>query len=517
MNISEMLTRNARNFPDNIALIEHTHSVGLRKQITWSQLDERVNRIANSLITRGIKKGDRVLHWMMNSINWIEAYFGIVRTGAWAVPLNYRFSSQDLKYCTDAAEPRMMILDNRFVQEVKAVTNQNLGIKSYIVTGRNPPHDMEGFEDIISESVSDPVMREIRDEDPCGLYFTSGTTGMPKPILLTHKNMECGAITEVVHGLRKPDDIFIILKPLYHTGDKIHWLGSLILGGPAVIQCGKITPQAIFAVIAQERGTVAMLLVPWIHDILTALDNGELKKKDYDLSCWRLVLLGAQPVPSSLVKRWKEKFPFMEYELNYGLTEAAGPGCIHLGIGNEHKLGSIGKAGFNWDARIVSETGKDAAPGEIGEIIVKGNGIMEGYYKNPEKTAESIKDGWLYTGDMGKMDSDGFIWLVDRKRDVIICGGENVYPAEIENVLQSHHKIHDAAVIGLQDDRLGEIVVAIIQLEANALETIEQELSIFCEENFQRYKRPRRIIFDKVLRNPTGKIEKLKMKERYLK
>ena len=516
MDISEMLARNARTFPDGIALVERIPSKHLRRQITWKQFNERVNRIANALIARGIRKGDKVIHWMMNSINWLEAYLGIVRTGAWAVPLNYRFTSQDFKYCVDIAEPKAMILDEQFIEKVEAVGEQSAPIKNYIVVGQDLPHAMESFEDVITTTPSEPVQIEIGDEDPCGLYFTSGTTGRPKPILLTHKNLECVAICEVVHGLRKPDDIFAILKPLYHTGDKIHWLASFIQGGKAVIQRDRITPHTIFETVHEERITVAMLLVPWIHDILTALDSGELKKEQYDLSCWRLVLLGAQAVPPSLVKRWKEYFPNMQYEVHYGLTEAAGPGCAHLGIGNEHKLGSVGKAGFNWEVRIVNEKGDDVTQGEIGEIIVKGNGVMKEYYRNPEKTAETIKNGWLYTGDVGKMDSDGFIWLVDRKKDIIISGGENIYPTEVENALETHPQCHDIAVIGLPDERLGEIVVAIIELEPDAPQPVEEEILQFCEENLPRYKRPRRIIFDKVIRNPTGKIEKSKMRQRYV-
>jgi acyl-CoA synthetase (AMP-forming)/AMP-acid ligase II len=260
-----------------------------------------------------------------------------------------------------------------------------------------------------------------------------------------------------------------------------------------------------------------MLLVPWLQDILTALDRGEIRHEDYDLSCWRLVLLGSQYVPPSLVQRWREKFPNMLYEVNYGLTEASGPGCVHLGIGNEHKLGSIGRAGFNWEARIVDEEGKDVLLGEVGEIAVKGNGVMREYYKNAEKTAETIKDGWLHTGDMGRADEDGYIWFVERKKDVIICGGENIYPVEIEEVLQKHPKIHDVGVIGIPDERLGEIVAGVIELESEVPQSSETEKEIlnYCEDNFPRYKRPRRIIFDKVPRNPTGKIEKLKMRQKY--
>jgi acyl-CoA synthetase (AMP-forming)/AMP-acid ligase II len=519
MNISEMLKRNGRMYPHHIALVERVPTKNLRKEINWKQFDERVNRLANGLIALGVGKGDRVLHWMMNSISWLEAYFGIVRTGAIATPLNFRFTEKDFKYCADVAEPKAVILDERFVDKVRAVSHPLLPAQKCIVNGQALFSGMENFEDVISESAPSLVEVEVGDEEPCGLYFTSGTTGVPKPILLTHKNMECAAITEVVHGLRKGGDIWVTLKPLYHTGDWIHWLASLILGGRSVIQGDRITPQAIFEAIHEERGTVAMLLVPWLQDILTALETGEIRVEDYDLSCWRLVLLGTQHVPPYLVQRWKERFPHMLYEVNYGLTEASGPGCIHLGIGNEHKLGSIGKAGFNWEARIVNESGEDVPQAEVGEIVVKGNGVMREYYKNPEKTAQTIKEGWLYTGDMGKFDGDNFMWFVDRKKDVIICGGENIYPTEIEDTLQSHPKIHDLGVIGLPDERLGEIVAAVIDLEPDVPRSleIENEIFQFCEKNLPRYKRPRQIIFDKVLRNPTGKIEKLRMRQKYVK
>lgn len=519
MNISEMLERNGRMHPQNIALVERVPSKNLRKEITWKQFDERVNRLANALITRGIEKGDRILHWMVNSISWLEAYFAIVRIGAIATPLNYRFTEKDFKYCVEVAEPKALILDEQFVCKAEAVSHPLLPAQKIIVNGQNVPQGMESFEKVLAESNSSPIKMEIEDEDPCGLYFTSGTTGFPKPILLAHKNMECAAITEVVHGLRRPGDIWVTLKPFYHTGDWIHWLASLILGGSSVIQGDKITPAAIFEVMHGERGTVAMLLVPWLQDILIAIERGDLRAEDYDLSAWRLVLFGTQFVPPNLVQRWREKFPHMLYDVNYGLTEASGPGCIHLGIGNEYKLGSIGKAGFNWEARIVDEKGQDVPEGEVGEIILKGNGVMQGYYKNAEKTAETIKEGWLYTGDMGKFDKEGFIWFVDRKKDVIICGGENVYPVEIEETLQGHPKIHDVTAIGLPDERLGEIVAVVIDLKPNIPKSsgVEDEIFRFCDLNFPKYKRPKRIIFDKIPRNPTGKIEKLKIKQKYIK
>lgn len=513
MTVSEMLAQNRRMYPDDTALIELKPSKGVRREITWKEFDERANRVANALIDRGIRKGDKVIHWMMNSISWLEAYFGIIRTGAWAVPLNFRFTSQDFKYCADIAEAKAILLGEEFTERVETIRSQLPTIKDYILVGQPLPKGMEDFEQVIGKSPPKPVEVELSDEDGCGLYFTSGTTGAPKPILLTHKNMECAAITENRHHYQKHGDNFILLPPLYHTGAKMHWFGSLIVGGRATLLT-EISPQYIFEAVDKERGTIVWLLVPWAQDILTAMDRGELKKERYDLSCWRLMHIGAQPVPPSLVKHWKQYFPDMQYDTNYGLSESTGPGCIHLGIENEHKVGAIGKAGFNWETRIVNDKGEDVVQGEIGELLVRGNGVMKEYYKNPEKTAETVNNSWLYTGDMAREDSEGFIYLVDRKKDVVITGGENIYPVEVEDILQQHTKIYDVGVIGIPDERLGEIALAIIDPKPGETLT-EEEVNQFCEQNMPRYKRPRHIIFDKVPRNPTGKIEKPKLRQKY--
>ncbi len=513
MTITEMLARNARMYPDDSALIELKPSQGLRKEITWKEFDERVNRVANALISRGIGKGDKVMHWMTNSINWLEAYFGILRTGAWAVPLNFRFTSQDLKYCADIVEAKVMILGEQFIERVEAIRSQLPMIKHYILEGKPQPEYMEDFERVIGKSSPQPVEMSLEDDDGCGLYFTSGTTGAPKPILLTHKNMECAAITENRHHYQTHEDNYILIPPLYHTGAKMHWFGSLIVGGRATLLT-EVSPQYIFEAIHKERGTIVWLLVPWAQDILWALDKGELKKEDYDLSCWRLMHMGAQPIPVSLIRHWKQYFPDMQYDTSYGLSEATGPGCVNLGIENQHKLEATGRTGFNWETRIVNDKGEDVAPGEIGELLVKGNGVMKEYYKNPEKTAETLKDGWLYTGDMAKEDNEGFIYIADRKKDLVITGGENIFPVEVEEVLRRHPKVYDVGVIGIPDARLGEVVAAVIAPKPGETLT-EEEVNQFCEQNLPRYKRPRRIIFDKVPRNPTGKIEKPKLRQKY--
>ena len=243
------------------------------------------------------------------------------------------------------------------------------------------------------------------------------------------------------------------------------------------------------------------------------MDRGEIKKEDYELDQWRLMHIGAQPVPPSLIKRWLQHFPNHQYDTNYGLSESIGPGCVHLGIGNIRKVGAIGVPGYHWKAKIVNPNGVEVKQGDVGELIVNGPGVMKCYFNNPEATAECLKDGWLYTGDMARQDEDGFIYLVDRKKDVIITGGENLYPVQIEDFLRKHDAIKDVAVIGLPDERLGEIAAAIIEVKPDKVLTEEQVMD-FCSE-MPRYKRPRKIIFAAVPRNPTGKIEKPKLREIY--
>jgi acyl-CoA synthetase (AMP-forming)/AMP-acid ligase II len=293
----------------------------------------------------------------------------------------------------------------------------------------------------------------------------------------------------------------------------MHWFGSLLAGGRTVLLRG-VTPEWVLRTVSEEQATIVWLLVPWVQDILDSIDRGDLKLDDYKLDQWRLMHIGAQPVPPSLIKRWMQVFPNHQYDTNYGLSESIGPGCVHLGVENIHKVGAIGVAGYLWETKIVGDKGVEITePEEVGELAVKGPGVMQCYYKNPEATAEILKDGWLYTGDMAKRDADGFIYLVDRKKDVIITGGENLYPVQIEDFLRSHDKIKDVAVIGLPHERLGEIAAAIIELKPECTATVE-EIDEFCMA-LPRYKRPKKVIFATVPRNPTGKIEKPKLREIY--
>jgi acyl-CoA synthetase (AMP-forming)/AMP-acid ligase II len=292
----------------------------------------------------------------------------------------------------------------------------------------------------------------------------------------------------------------------------MHWFGNFMVGAKAVILKG-IEPRWILEAISEEQITVVWLLVPWALDLLFAIESGDLKLQHYSLDQWRLMHIGAQPVPPSLIKEWMKIFPHHQYDTNYGLTESTGPGCVHLGMENMHKVGAVGLPGFDWEYKIVDSQLNPLPKGEPGELMVKGPGVMKCYYRNQEATAQAIKSGWLLTGDIAKVDEDGFIWLVDRKKDVIITGGENVYPVEIEDFLQGHPKIQDVAVIGLPSLRLGEIATAIIKLKSGQ-QLSKEEIRNYCNA-LPRYKRPRKFFFDEVPRNPTGKIEKPKLRKKY--
>lgn len=532
MVITELLTRNAQFYGDKVSLVEINPSdkhdkattwreyeliesnpkERYRREITWREFDVQANKFANLLLSRGIKKGDKVAILLMNCIEWLPIYFGILKTGALAVPMNYRYSADEIKYCLDLSESTNLIFGPEFTERVSSVYPELNNIKNFFFVGEDVPEFADSYQIMTGYCSSIAPSVPLSETDDAAIYFSSGTTGFPKAILHSHRALMSSCETEQNHHGQTENDVFLCIPPLYHTGAKMHWFGSLYTGGKGVLLKG-IKPEWILSAVSREKATIVWLLVPWVQDILDAIDRGEINIDEYELSQWRLMHVGAQPVPPSLIKRWIEHFPNHQYDTNYGLSESIGPGCVHLGVENIHKVGAIGVPGYNWETKIVSPDGKEVPKNDVGELIVKGPGVMKCYFNNPEATAESIKDGWLYTGDMAKMDDDGFIYLVDRKKDVIITGGENLYPVQIEDFLRKHQSIKDVAVIGLPDERLGEIAAAIIEIKQGETLT-EEEVNAFCEE-MPRYKRPKKIIFADVPRNPTGKIEKPKLRELY--
>ena len=428
--------------------------------------------------------------------------------------MNYRYSADEIQYCTELADCTMLVFGDEFTSRIQAVRDQLVNVTDYIFVGKTDatPDFADNYKTMIHYCSITPPPVLLTDQDDAAIYFSSGTTGFPKAILHRHEALVASCQTEQHHHGQTREDVFLCIPPLYHTGAKMHWFGSLLSGSRAVLLRG-VKPEWILRTVSEEKATIVWLLVPWAQDILDCIDRGELNLEEYRLSQWRLMHIGAQPVPPSLIKRWKAVFPHHQYDTNYGLSESIGPGCVHLGVENIHKVGAIGKAGYLWETKIVDEQGTAVPQGEVGELAVKGPGVMKCYYKNKTATDEILKDGWLCTGDMAREDEDGFIYLVDRKKDVIISGGENLYPVQIENFLRAYGKIKDVAVIGLPDARLGEIAAAIIELKKGCICT-EAEIMEFCT-GMPRYKRPRKIIFAEVPRNPTGKIEKPKLREIY--
>lgn len=532
MPVTDLLERNHKLYGDEVALVELNPSVKdtkrtswreyslvqptsfepYRREITWSVFDEKANRVANMLLERGIKKGDRVAILMFNCLEWLPIYFGILKTGAIAVPFNFRFDSSEIKYCADLAEVHVLFFRPEFIGRIEAIVDELTKGRLLIYVGDTCPTFAESYREMVADCSSQPPMIHLEESDDAAIYFSSGTTGFPKAILHNHESLAQAAEMEQKHHLTDRNDTFLCIPPLYHTGAKFHWMGSLCAGSKAVLLKGT-TPEIILDAISREKCTIVWLLVPWAQDILNALDRGDVKLEDYELSQWRLMHIGAQPVPPSLIKHWKEYFPNHLYDTNYGLSESTGPGCVHLGVENIHKVGAIGVPGYRWECKIVDENLKEVPFGEVGELCVKGPGVMTCYYNDPKATAETIVDGWLRTGDMAMQDEDGFYFLVDRKKDVIVSGGENIYPVQIENFLSTFDKVNDVAVIGLPDPRLGEITGAIISIKPGMTCT-EEEIKEFCK-GLPRYKRPKKIIFADVPRNATGKIEKPALRKKY--
>ena len=532
MPITEVLTKNAKLYPDEVALVEINPSFEpesritwreyslmqpqpgepFRREITWKEFEKKANRFANLLLTRGLKKGDKVAILLMNSLEWLPVYFGALRAGAVAVPLNYRYTADEIKYCLDKADCTMLIFGPEFIGRMEEICDRIPKVKNLFYVGEDCPSFADSYNQMISFCSSHDPKVPLTDDDPGAIYYSSGTTGFPKAILHLHRSLTHAMETEQAHHGQTHDDVFLCIPPLYHTGAKMHWFGSFMVGGKAVLLKGT-KPEWVLKAASDEKCSIVWLLVPWAQDVLDTIERGDAKLEDYQLSQWRLMHIGAQPVPPSLIKRWLQVFPHHKYDTNYGLSESIGPGCVHLGMENVHKVGAIGKAGYGWQVKIVGDDHQPVARGDVGELCVKGPGVMECYYKDEKSTNEVLKDGWLYTGDMAMEDEDGFIFLVDRKKDVIITGGENLYPVQIENFIRKHDAVKDVAVIGLPDARLGEIAAAIIELKPE-YEMTEEEMNDFCT-GLPRYKRPRKLIFAEVPRNPTGKIEKPKLRSIY--
>lgn len=516
MNYSYYASIHARHIPEKTCLIERTASTGTRRTLTWKQFNDEINRTANFLAKElFVKQGDFVMHLQNNSLEWLITYFAIIRLGAVVVPLNFRFDSEDIRYAAGVCNPEVFILGSEFLGVVRPVMPAMRSIKHYICVGADAPDDMIVYERIRHyEDISDALV-PVHQDHSLAMMFTSGTTGKPKPVLHTHFSINSTAIGNGMSYFVQRNDNYLIFLPLYHSGTLFLWAPFYATGATGTLIREFKDPKYIIEALAEEHCTDTLFVVPVAIAILNAVENGELDLAQYDLSAWKYMEIGAQPVPFDTLKLLVKHLPCQVSNI-YGITEGGGGGLFNLYPEDVlEKPGSIGKPTFGVEAKIVGPLSEEELPPEaVGELIFKTPRMMSSYYSNPEKTRNTIRNGWLYTGDLLKKDADGFYYIVDRMKDMIISGGENIYPVEIEDALMDHPDIDDVACIGFPDDRLVEIVLAVVQLKKGR-QLSETDVIEFAKSKLSLYKVPRKVIFDAVPRNPTGKLMKPLLREKY--
>ena len=515
MNYANYAAVHARHLADKICLIERTPSVNQRRTLTWRQFNDEINKVANYLSKDlGIKDGDFVMHLQNNSLEWLITYYGIIKIGAVVVPLNFRFVGADILYAAKICNPKAFIIGSEFLAVVQPVQKDLKTVKQYICVGESVPDDMIDYRTLAASSDTSEAIIDVAGDHDLAMMFTSGTTGDPKPVLHTHDSLNNTAVGNGMSYFVEKNDNYVFFLTLYHSGTMFLWAPFYATGAVGTILREFSDPKWIIETMAEEKGTDVLFVVPIAVAILNAIGSGELNLDDYDLSSWRYMEIGAQPVPFDVMKRLVETLPCGVSNI-YGITEGGGGGLFNLYPEEVlHKPGSIGKPTFGMDAKIIDFDGTELPAGKVGELLLKTNRMMKGYYQNPELTQQSLKNDWLYTGDLVKADEEGYYYIVDRAKDMVTCGGENIFPVEIEDALMDHPKIDDVACIGYPDERLVEIVLAIVQLKEGESMT-EEELIEFAKSKMATYKVPRKVIFDTVMRNPTGKLMKPKMREKF--
>ena len=533
MIITDLVENNARVYQDKIAIIERYYDKKSdvinkegksdksysRRVITWKEIDKQSNKIANYLISLNVKKGDKFAVVMANCIEWFPIYYGILKAGAIVVPIDFRSSAENLKYCMELAQCSGVFFSKDSENQISVVSNYMKELY-FIFLGEEKPDYALGLSEEIKNCKEDSPQIALSEDDYAGIYFSSGTTGFPKAILHRHRALVATAKTEIDNHGETQNDVLLSMPPLYHMGAIVNCFGCL-MAGSTVVLLNTIAHKYLFETLSEEKITIAGFLLPWMYDILDAIGCKDIKLEDYDLTNWRLMHTGAQPVPIDAIKRWMEQFPAHSFDLDYGLTEAAGPGCTHLYFENIDALKSrsfdgycIGKKGCGWEVKILDDNHNVMKTGQIGELAVKGSGVMAEYFRNEEANATTLIDGWLLTGDMAYEDEEGYVYIAGRKKDMIISAGENIYPVQIEDYLRKKEGIKDVAVIGMPNQRLGEIVVAIVEL-ISGYTYKKRDIINLCKD-LPEYMRPQKIIFDTIPRNATGKVDKKTLKKTYI-
>jgi len=481
------------------------------KEFTYGEFDLRVNRVANSLQSMGIKRGERVAVLFPNNPEFLEVLFATAKIGAIMVPLNFRLSPPELSYILNDSGAQILMYTPEFSESVNEVRKLETPVERFISVGDVDNADAE-YEQLISGFSDDEpeVEREVTLDDPLFIMYTSGTTGRPKGAVITHGNTQWNAINGVLlFRFRREKETCLVCAPMFHIGALSAVATPTIYGGGKLVLCRFFIPDRVLEVIEKHKVTI-MFGIPVMYQLMAMSERFEKT----DFSSIRYFSVGGAPCPVPIIEKYLEKG--VTFIQGYGLTETA-PAVTALEEKDAlRKKGSAGRPLFHVDIRIVDENDNEVPQGELGEIVVKGPNVFKEYWNKPEETRQAIRGGWFHTGDIGRIDEEGYLYILDRKKDMIISGGENIYPAEVEDVIHSHPGVEDVGVIGIPDEKWGEVPIAIIVPVEGAKPT-EEEIIEFCRGKLARYKTPKKVIFtDELPRTPTGKILKKELRAKYL-
>ncbi len=506
-NLGLFLSKRAELSPALDAVVE----VASGRRFSYAEVNQRSNRTANALRALGVQSGERVALLLMNGVEYLESFYALAKLGTIVVPLNWRLLPHELAFMLKDSGATLLIYGNEFEQTVtdlRARGAEGTDVREWIRVGdaENGENFARSYDELQAAASSEEPEIHGEDDDELYIMYTSGTTGLPKGAVHTHDSVIWACHTMLATAEGRYGDRYLLLLPLFHAGALTPAMGNVHRGVTNVIM-RIFDPLKAWQTIERERISV-MLAVPAMLGFMLQVPERE----KFDSSSLRWCMSGAAPVPVTLI----EAFAKLGIEIHqvYGLTESCGPGCLISPEAALAKAGSTGKAFFHTEVRVVNERGESVQPGESGEVILRGRHIMKGYWNRPQATAETIRDGWLHSGDLATIDKEGFIYIQDRKKDMIISGGENVYPAEIENVILSHPKVAEVGVIGQPSAKWGESPAAVVVRSDASL--TEQEVLDHCNGKLARFKLPKRVEFaDEIPRNPSGKILKRVLRDRF--
>lgn len=475
--------------------------------LTYRRLDEITDSLSSGLKDIGVKKGGAVCILLPNLPEFLYAFFGIIKAGAVAVPINFNLKGDEVKYIINNSEATIIVTSPAYLDTIEGIRKECPLLKEVIATGETIINGTISINKLL-ESLPTKIIPDLTEDDPASIIYTSGTTGRPKGVILTHKNYLFDTERFVqVTGMTE-EDRFLCILPLFHVNGQVVTTLSPIYAGASMILMEKFSPTEFFPALSKYRPT-AFSAVPTIYAILL----NHPAAKGADLSGLRFCICGAAPMPVELFQRFEERFNTYILE-GYGLSEGTCVSSINP-LGGKRKIGSIGLPLPGQDMRIFDDVGKELPTREIGEIVIRGDNVMACYFKNPDATRDAIRKGWLHTGDLGYKDSGGYFFIIGRKKEMIIRGGENIYPKEIEDVLYRHPNVMEAAVVGLPDKIWGEEVYAFIVPKEGRVIDVE-DLVGFCKKHLADFKCPKRITFtDSLPKTATGKIQKARLKEEY--